>query len=440
MRLSDWWRRVESGVQNPFIVPSGAWARLVTELAAAPLGDLVADALARSDFLRAKRAVLAVGHAQACLGPSDAAGVLPATLLRDREWRRFPRPRAAYLRIAMAAGRCHRALSAMRGSSEAIARVRRETWSACFGESLHHALALENVIRDHDVLILGETGTGKESIAEAIQLATPGGDDLEPAPSAALNVAAIPETLIESELFGHVKGAFTGANETRRGRIRSAAGGCLFLDEIGDLGLSAQVKLLRVMETNQVTPVGADKPHGADARYVAATHQDLGEMVAQGRFRRDLLERLAGNVIHVPPLRERADDIAEIGMGFVTGHGEKIAEVVDLGRIEAWLSGPVARGHSWPGNVRELQNALRNLMLGLDARLDEGSPPSSVSAEELGIPAGVRQGTATLRAVRDWYVRRVMVANAGNVSRAARALGVDRTTLSRRPGRPRPVG
>jgi transcriptional regulator with PAS, ATPase and Fis domain len=186
------------------------------------------------------------------------------------------------------------------------------------------------------------------------------------------------------------------------------------------------------METNEVTPVGADKPQRADTRYVAATHQDLAEMVTSGRFRRDLLERLAGNVVRVPPLRERAEDIPEIGMAFVRQHGDAIAEVVDLDRIEEWLSGPLARGHAWRGNVRELQNALRNLMLGLDAALDVGTLPASVAESALGVPRGVVRGTATLREVRDWYVARVMEANAGNVSRAARALGVDRTTLARR--------
>jgi len=307
-------------------------------------------------------------------------------------------------------------------------RVRRETWSACFGESLHHALHLEQVIRDHDVLILGETGTGKESVARAIQVATPG-TDVRAAPSAALNVAAVPETLVESELFGHVKGAFTGANETRVGRIRSAAGGCLFLDEIGDLSLQAQVKLLRVMETNEVTPVGSDVPHDADVRYVAATHQNLREMVEAGRFRRDLLERLAGNVIPVPPLRERVEDIPEIGLSFVRRHGEATAEVIDLGRIEAWLSGPEARTHAWPGNVRELENALRNLMLGLDVSLQTAGKPQPVLPEA---PGRIGRGAATLKEVTDWYVRRVLDATGGNVSRAARVLGVDRTTLMRR--------
>jgi DNA-binding NtrC family response regulator len=426
--LADWWRRVEAGIGNPFLLPAGGFAKLVTELAQAPLTELVSDALERGAMGDAKRALLAVGHAEACLSPGEPKSVLASSRLPERTWRSFPRTRVQYQRVVLAAGRCHRALSALSGSSEPMTRVRRETWSACFGESLHHALHLEQVIRDHDVLILGETGTGKESVARGIQVATPGAD-IKAAPSAALNVAAVPETLVESELFGHVKGAFTGANETRVGRIRSAAGGCLFLDEIGDLSLTAQVKLLRVMETNEVTPVGSDVPHDADVRYVAATHQDLRAMVDAGRFRRDLLERLAGNVIRVPPLRERVDDIPEIGLAFVKRHGEAIAEVLDLGRIEAWLSGPDARAHSWPGNVRELENTLRNLMLGLEVALPEPHEPEPAAP---AAPGRIGRGAATLKEVTDWYVRRVLEATGGNVSRAARVLGVDRTTLMRR--------
>lgn len=217
----------------------------------------------------------------------------------------------------LAAGRCYRALAAVLGGSKRMNRVRRDTWAACFGDSLRSALDLERVIRDHDVLLFGETGTGKEAIARAIQLATPGGTDGAPAPMAAINAAAVPLTLVESALFGHIKGAFTGAQETRTGRLRTASGGSFFLDEVGDLPSTTQVKLLRVMETNEVFPLGSDSPETIDVRYIAATHKDLEAMVECKEFRRDLFQRMAGNVIRMPPLRDRPEDMIEIGTAFV---------------------------------------------------------------------------------------------------------------------------
>jgi len=245
-------------------------------------------------------------------------------------------------------------------------RVRRDTWAACFGESLRSALELERVIRDHDVLLFGETGTGKEAIARAIQLATPGPADGSAAPMAAINAAAVPDTLVESALFGHVKGAFTGAQETRTGWLRKASGGSFFLDEVGDLPSPTQVKLLRVMETNEVFPLGSDISEIVDVRYIAATHKDLETRVDRNEFRRDLFQRMAGNVIRMPPLRDRPEDMIEIGTAFIARYlGD--ASVDHSRRIEAWLHSDGAVGYSWPGNVRELQNALRNMMLGLDA-------------------------------------------------------------------------
>ncbi len=148
--------------------------------------------------------------------------------------------------------------------------------------------------------MLGETGTGKEAFARAVQLALPGGPDGRPAPSAALNAAAIPDTLVESALFGHRRGAFTGATEPRVGALRHAPCGTFFLDEVGDLPPHTQAKLLRVIETNEVFPLGADTPEPARVRYVAATHHDLERMIERGDFRRDLFGRLAGNVVPIP--------------------------------------------------------------------------------------------------------------------------------------------
>jgi DNA-binding NtrC family response regulator len=337
----------------------------------------------------------------------------------------LPHPVRAYRRVAAAAARGHAALSSLEGRSTAIDAVRRQTWAACFGEDLIHALRLERVIRDHDVLILGETGTGKELVAHAIQAATPAPKGSGPAPQSAVNAAAIPETLVEGELFGHVRGAFTGATDARAGRLRSADGGTFFLPEVGDLATAAQVALLRVMETNVVTPVGADAGTPVDVRYVAATHRDLRAMVDAGDFRRDLLERLAGVVIRLPPLRDRPDDIVAIGRAFVAPFFE--GTVPD--DVEQWLQASMRRPHAWLGNVRELHNALRSLMLGLPTGLRDDPVP----VPELDrIPLRIRQRRATLREVETWYVGEVLSRAEGNYAEAARTLEVHRSTVMRR--------
>ncbi len=427
MRLQ---RTLELAVRNPFEQPPGVWAEVCGRLLEARPAALISKELSRSDVGRAKQVILAVAHAQACANPDAPKKVLADSQVSARLFKKLSSCRGDFLRIAMAAGRCFRALRSLAGGSRAMQQVRRETWAACFGRSLHHALVLENVVRDHDVLILGGTGTGKESIAYAIQEGTPGPPDGRPAPRAALNAAAVPETLVESELFGHVKGAFTGAAAARTGRIRSAAGGCFFLDEIGDLTTTAQVKLLRVMETDRVSPLGSDTAHPVAVRYVAATHQDLASMVAAGRFRNDLFQRLAGNVIRLPPLSERPGDIEEIGRAFVDRYAQGEAKEMDFSGVERWLKSPEARRYHWPGNVRELQNALRNLLLGLPAGIKAGRETSTAGAAEL--PVSVRERTAALARVEDWYIRRVIEDTGGNLTRAAERLGINRTTLTRR--------
>jgi len=418
---------------NPFAstatLAPGHAAALLRDLA---LPGLLDGALRRGDGGAASELVLAAAHAQ------SQAGLEPEQLLGDDMLprplaRRLARPRADYVRVAAAAGRCARVLADIRGSSPAIQRARRDAWAACFGDSLRHALDLERVIHDHDVLILGETGTGKELFARAMQLATPGGEGGGPAPSSAINAAAIPETLVESELFGHAKGAFTGATEGRVGRLRSADGGSFFLDEVGDLPSPTQTKLLRVIETNDVYPVGSDAAYAVTIRYIAATHKDLEGMVERGEFRRDLFERLAGTILRVPPLRERPQDILEIGRHFAATYLPR-GESPRRTDIETWLRSREARNHSWPGNVRELQNALRNILLGLEPGLRRGDARSSAGSPRWGAPEPIRRLEATLRQVEDWYRAAVIAREQGNLSRAARILGVDRSTLRRRRG------
>jgi transcriptional regulator with PAS, ATPase and Fis domain len=245
---------------------------------------------------------------------------------------------------------------------------------------------------------------------------------------AAINAATVPETLVESALFGHVKGAFTGAQDTRAGRLRIAHGGSFFLDEVGDLPSHTQIKLLRVMETNEVYPLGSDSPETVDVRYIAATHKDLEQMVEAREFRRDLFQRLAGNVIRIPPLRERPDDMVEIGVGFVRDYlGEAAGS--QLEHIEAWLHSEPARAYAWPGNVRELQNALRNLMLGLDPGIGGTGAAETV---DVSLPASVRDCEAPLESITDWYLQRVLEHCDGNFTLAAKVLEVDRSTVRRR--------
>ncbi len=376
---------------------------------------------------RASKLVLALGHRRACAAPDSPDVALDC--LPDRLFTRLPFKRGAYLRVAAAAGRCYFALDAMTGDSEAMRELRRQVWAACFGHSLRRALQMERVIRDHDVLLLGETGTGKELVANALLAGAPGPPDGSPAPRASLNAAAVPETLIESELFGHVKGAFTGATEARAGRIRSADGGCLFLDEVGDLPSNTQVKLLRVIETNEVHPLGSDKTAQVEVRYIAATHKDLVGMAERGEFRQDLYERMAGNIIRLPPLRERPDDIPAIGHAFVLRYlGAGLTDDDDVDRVDRWLRSPTTRAYPWPGNARELQNALRNLMLGLPAGLKGSTPKGAIGPE---VPPAIAQGTAPMRSVRDWYLHFVLDRCEGNLSEASRVLGVDRTTVRR---------
>jgi len=210
--------------------------------------------------------------------------------------------------------------------------------------------------RDVAVLITGESGTGKELVARAIHQASARAAGA----FVAVNAAAIPRELLESELFGHEKGAFTGAVESRPGRFREASGGTLFLDEIGDMPLELQAKLLRVLQSDEVTAVGGKRAEKIDVRIVAATHRDLDLHVRDGRFREDLLYRLRVVPIEIPPLRARPEDIPVLAEHFVARYGE------ELGTQARMLSEPALDhlgGYEWPGNVRELENAIKRALV-----------------------------------------------------------------------------
>ncbi len=408
--------RIELLIHNPF-ADLDLWNERADEFAQETLSTCIRDL---DDPALAEKALLAAAYVNAMKGSRlDVRGAAKT----------LPRNASAYVRIANAASRCHRALLTAAGQSDAMRRVRQDVWATCFGDSLYHGLLLEQVIIDHDVLILGETGTGKDGVATAIQLGTPGPTNGDPAPSSALNAASVPQSLLASELFGHVKGAFTGADSAREGRIRAAKSGSFFLDEVGDLEEHTQVKLLRVMETNMIAPLGSNREEEVHVRYIGATHKDLAAMVARDEFRADFYQRLAGLVIELPPLRARRDDIPAISRSFAESYVPSDVFPQIWAHIERWLHRSRTQNYTWPGNVRELQNALRSLMVGLEPRLGEAV---AKAPDERLLPPGFAECTATMSDVTDHYLTRVVDKVDGNFAQAARILGIDRATIRRR--------
>jgi DNA-binding NtrC family response regulator len=275
---------------------------------------------------------------------------------------------------------------------------------------------------DDTVLISGESGTGKEMVARAIHYS----GQRAPAPFVPVNCAGIPEGLLESELFGHVRGAFTGASESRAGFFQAAEGGTVFLDEVGDTSPSMQAKLLRVLENKEVCMVGSTRSRRVDVRIVAATNRDLLGLVKKGLFREDLYYRLHVIGIDLPPLREHADDILLLTRHFATKYSE------ELGRAAPEFSDTVLealRSYHWPGNVRELQNAIRRLLVMNEAeRIDVVDlPPLMRTASLPGAGFG-----RPLREVEAEYIRNVLASVGGNRTRAAQILGIDRKTLRKK--------
>lgn len=270
------------------------------------------------------------------------------------------------------------------------------------------------------VLVAGETGTGKELVARAIHFSGLRKDQ----PFVEINCAALPRDLIESELFGHEKGAFTDAKERRQGLIQAADGGTLFLDEVGELPLAAQAKLLKVLEDQVIRPVGSVRDRKVNVRFVAATNADLEDRAANGEFRRDLMFRLEGIRIEIPPLRERGDDITLLACHFLEEIGRR------YGRNGLKLHSEAVAAllrHRWPGNVRELRNVVEQAVLLTvgdvvmveDITLRE--PPRLVT--------GLQQGTRTLEDAERAMIVQVLKGADGNVTVAARTLGVTRDTL-----------
>lgn len=282
------------------------------------------------------------------------------------------------------------------------------------------------------VLISGESGTGKELVAAAIHAGSARADG----PFVRVNCAAIPRELIESEMFGHERGSFTGASDRRTGRFELADGGILFLDEVGDLGVEAQAKLLRALEAGEVERVGGERPVAVDVRVISASNKDLPRAVQEGRFRDDLLYRLNVFPIHIPPLRDRPGDIPELVEHFTALLTARIGR--PLARVTPQAMDALVR-HPWPGNVRELANIVERLVIlaprptigaedvaaALPAHADHAMPLPSPAGPDVALVEELDRFEKTL-------ITRALSAAEGNVAEAARRLSTDRANLYRR--------
>ncbi|HLX69314.1 MAG TPA: PEP-CTERM-box response regulator transcription factor [Verrucomicrobiae bacterium] len=304
-----------------------------------------------------------------------------------------------------------------------VQQIRGETFEDMLGTSPQMQQVFNSIRKvatsDAPVLVLGESGTGKEMVAQAIHRRSSRKDG----PFVAINCSAIPETLLESELFGHEKGAFTGAHMQRKGRIETASGGTLFLDEIGELPALLQVKLLRFLQEQCIERVGGRQPIQVDTRIVAATNVELKKAIVEGRFREDLYYRLAVVVINLPPLRERENDVRVLASEFLRRAAAKVGKnglAFDHDALRALNS------HSWPGNVRELDNRVKRAVIMADGKR------LTVEDLELGELGGMPRAT-TLKEAREALeremIQKMLRKYSGKIAPAAAELGVSRPTL-----------
>jgi DNA-binding NtrC family response regulator len=331
-----------------------------------------------------------------------------------------------------------RALEQARLRTESI--LLREEWSRRYGfpRIIGESDAIKQTVAEIQrvagteatVLLLGESGTGKELFARAVHHLSPRRDK----PFVAINCAAIPETLIENELFGHERGAFTGANDRRQGKFELASGGTIFLDEIGELPLAAQSKLLRAIEEKTVDRIGGRMPVPVDVRVVAATNRDLRDAAETGAFRRDLFFRLAVFPVEIPALRQRGDDVVLLGKHFALQFG------MELRGKGAYLSDDAMtaiKSYHWPGNVRELENAIERACILSDSSILQQQDLGIVKRQEVAPTVGDLDFSGTLaeasaRAVRVIERRKISQAltdTGGNKTRAAELLSVSYKTL-----------
>jgi DNA-binding NtrC family response regulator len=275
---------------------------------------------------------------------------------------------------------------------------------------------------DSTVLITGESGTGKEVIARYIHALS----ERESGPFVSVNCGALPENLLESELFGHARGSFTGAVKDKEGLLVAARGGTFFLDEIGETSPALQVKLLRALQEREVVPVGSTEPVPIDVRIIAATNRDLEQEIRRGGFRSDLYYRLNVITLHLPPLRDRSEDILLLAEYFLRRHGG------DRGLSEA--AAAALQRYDWPGNVRELENALeRAVVVGRGGEIEAAALPARiVEPPSAPIVSAAPPANPTLEVIERAYILWVLQAEGGNKARAAEVLGIDPSTLYRK--------
>ncbi len=314
--------------------------------------------------------------------------------------------------------------------AQSVGKLMSETLDQPFSEVVGASKSMRQVMQmvdkvagtDANVLILGENGTGKEVIARAIHRKSA----RNAAVFIAADMGAIPESLFESEMFGHRKGAFTGAIEERSGRFQLAHGGTLFLDEIGNIPVSMQPKLLQALQTHSVMPVGADKPVQVDIRVICATNQSLKEMIAKNTFREDLLYRINTVEIKIPPLRERGEDIRLLAEYFLTMYAKKYHKeeiTIHPSVYEKMLE------YSWPGNVRELRHMVERAVILCDGNVITRHDLNLVDAPSL---ISGQAATFNLQENEKKLVFEALEKHDGNISRAAQALGLTRAALYRR--------
>jgi transcriptional regulator with PAS, ATPase and Fis domain len=338
--------------------------------------------------------------------------------------------------VAAAAHRCESYLDDnLKGRSPILLKAKAEIWSAAFGYSLPHAMQFSKILREQNVLIHGDTGTGKEAAAQALMEAAFQDNGAAPPINKQINVAAIPKTLIESMLFGYVKGAFTGADRDSHGLIKSADGGILFLDEIGELPKHLQAKFLRVMETQNVLPVGATDEITVNVRYIAATHRNIISMVKENKFRPDFFYRLCGAEVTMPNLSEIIKQDLPFIVEAIVKRSLPQAEHND---IDAEIGGIVDylslnyQDHKWPGNVRELKNVIdRCLLIGpgqSPPRLEYEPDHETMNTDD--IPKEIVDVSWTEKQMVSWYRKRAFDKH-GNKTKAARALEISARTIER---------
>ncbi len=282
------------------------------------------------------------------------------------------------------------------------------------------ALIPEVAASDASVLIVGETGTGKELIAKAIHAKSP----RRSFPYVTINCGAIPDTLLESELFGHQKGAFTGADHARKGYLEVVHGGTLFLDEIGEISQKMQVDLLRVLEEKKVTRIGSCQPLDVDFRLISATRRDLEKRITENRFRRDFFYRINVIVMQIPPLRERKEDIPLLVDCFLTKYSQETNKWVD--RISSDTM-HLLQQYDWPGNVRELENAVERAVV-----LSRSRTLKQDDFSFLRTAPSMRVDKPSLKENEKAYIRKILEECEGNITRAAKVLEINRVTLHKK--------